>query len=97
MIDGSATAATGVPNAGDGTFWVYRVEGGTVKATLRNLSDRSLVAGPYDTDLTGLGDAARLDASRAAEGGNKPAILLLVTDGGAVTAYKSTDGKTFEP
>jgi hypothetical protein len=94
ISDGPATAGTLVSH-GDGAIGVYRVDGGTLKVTLRNASDLSLVSGPTDTNITGLSDEARIAVQAVAFENNQPGFILLVASGESTSAYSSTNGIQF--
>lgn len=96
MTEGSATSAD-VAAYGDGAIAVVRIDGGQVKITLRNARDLSLIDGPHDTNVTGLGDGATVRAAAVRRPGNKPALAILVNDGGATTTYLTTDCKVLTP
>jgi hypothetical protein len=93
MDDGDATDGSLV-SRGDGTVYVFRIDGGTVKGSLRSAFDLSLVDGPWDTNLTGLSDDAKVRTVPVRQAGNVPAIVLSTFDG-TTTTYLSTDAKTF--
>lgn len=88
-------AAT-VVDAGDGRIYVFWIQGGTLKGSLHRTSDRTTIAGPWDTNLTGLQPGTRIDADEIALGGNRVGIVLILASGvDPIVTYRSADGRAF--
>jgi hypothetical protein len=96
MDYGPATSAD-ICSVGDGKFVVARIDGGTVRLTVGQTKDAAIVAGPFDTNVSGLSGDARVRLDNSADPGNKPTLIVLVADAGDTTAYKTTDYRTLTP
>lgn len=94
VTDGSGTAGD-LAAVGDGSVAVYRVDAGTLKVTFRSAVDLSVISGPTDTNIDGLGDEDRISVDDVSFDGNQPGFILLVTSGGTTNAYASYDGIQF--
>lgn len=84
-----------IVETGDGRVYRFWVDGGTLKGSLHAAKDRSLIAGPWSTNLTGISSEATVDADETRGSGNRICVLLLVSSGGSTLVYTSSDGRHF--